>query len=128
MNVLRALGRSRVSSTVVMRLYKMYILLLFKYSSSTFLATSKTNLQKLQRVQNEGLRISLNLPRYIQIDLLHEYAGVEKVEERITTTNQRLLATMAAKNEHIQMMIQEQHLHAELSPRSPLDVLRSDVT
>ena len=123
MNVLRALSKSRVSAPVMMRLYKVYILSLLEYGSSSFIATSKVNQEKLQRVQNEAIRLCLNLPRYIRIDLLHEYAGIDKIWDRFKQTNRRLLGTMTVRNEHIRKMVQDQPLHHGILPVSTLDIL-----
>ena len=79
----------------------MYVLTLLEYGSSAFIATSKTNQAKLQKVQNEALRICLNLPRYIRIDLLHEYGGIDRVEEGMNKLNKRLLESMTASNKDI---------------------------
>ena len=128
LNVLRVLGKSRVSAPVVMRLYKVYILSLIEYGSTAFMAMSKMNFAKLQRIQNEAIRICLNLPRYIRIELLHEYAGIEKIIDRLSRTNKRLLKSMAANNEHVSKLCQEHHHHPSMLPRSPLDVLTTDLT
>ena len=123
MNVLRALSRSRVSAPVIMRLYKVYILSLMEYGSSSFIATTKGNREKLQRVQNEAIRLCLNLPRYIRIDLLHEYAGIDRIWDRLVKTNRHLLGTMTVTNEHIRKLAQDQPLNNGMSPVSPLDLL-----
>ena len=123
MNVLRALSRSRVSAPVIMRLYKVYILSLIEYGSSSFIATSKGNRDKLQRVQNEAIRLCLNLPRYIRIDLLHEYAGIDRIWDRLIKTNRRLLGSMTVSNEHIRKMAQDQPLNHGMLPVSALDLL-----
>lgn len=107
MNVLRALSRSRVSAPVILRLYKVYILSLMEYGSS-FITTSKVNREKFQRIQNEAIRLCLNLPKYIRIDLLHEYAGIERIWVRLMKTNRHLLGTMTQSNEHIRKMTQDQ--------------------
>ena len=125
MNVLRALSRSKVSPPVIMRLYKTYILSLVEYGSSTFVATSKGNREKLQKIQNEAIRLCLNLPRYIRIELLHEYAGIERIWTRLLQTNRSLLGTMSARNEHIHRMAQDQPLSQGMLPVSPLDLMMS---
>ena len=38
---------------------------------------------RLQRIQNEAIRICLKLPKYIRTKLLHEYASLEPIDERI---------------------------------------------
>ena len=96
-----------------MRLYKVYVLSLIEYGSAAFMAISKMNFAKLQRVQNIAIRICLNLPRYIRVELLHEYAGIGTIIDRLSRTNKQLLKSMAVNNEH----------HLGMLPRSPLDVL-----
>ena len=123
MNVLRALSRSRVSAPVIMRLYKVYILSLMEYGSSSFITTSKLNREKFQRIQNEAIRLCLNLPKYIRIDLLHEYAGIERIWVRLMKTNRHLLGTMTQSNEHIRKMTQDQPQNQNVLPISPLDLL-----
>jgi hypothetical protein len=125
LNVLRAIARAGVSPSITMRLYKMYVLTLLEYGSLAFLATSKSNQEKLQKVQNEALRICLNLPRYIRIDLLHEYAGIDRVEEGMKKLNKRLLESMTASNKDIGGLVTEQHLHVDMLPKSPLDILKT---
>ena len=93
-----------------MRLYKVYVLSLIEYGSAAFMAISKMNFAKLQRVQNIAIRICLNLPRYIRVEL--EYAGIDTIIDRLSRTN-KLLKSMAVNNEH----------HLGMLPRSPLDVL-----
>ena len=125
LNVLRALSRAGVSPHITMRLYKMYVRTLLEYGSSSFLVSLKSNMEKLQKIQNEAIRICLRLPRYIRIDLLHEYAGIDTIAERLKILNQRLLATMVSTNEDIKKLVDQQHLTQTLAPKSPLDLLRS---
>ena len=103
----------------------MYVRTLIEYGSSSFLAMPKSNMEKLQKIQNEAIRICLHLPRYIRIDLLHEYAGIDTIAERLKMLNQRLLATMVLTNEDIKKLANQQHLTQTLAPKSPLDLLRS---
>ena len=103
----------------------MYVLTLLEYGSSAFLATSKSNLDKLQKVQNEALRICLNLPRYIRIDLLHEYGGIHRVNEGMQKLNKRLLESMTISNEDIASLVSDQQRHVDMLPKSPLDLLKT---
>ena len=107
-----------------MKLYKTYILPLLEYGSIAFLAAPISHLEKLQKVQNEGIRICLGLPRYIRINLLHECAGLDKVEDRLKKLNQRLLQTMSRENADVRILVENRHLLANLNPKSPLDKLQ----
>ena len=103
----------------------MYIRPLLEYGSSSFIAASKTKLERLQKVQNEAIRCCLRLPRYIRIDLLHEYAGIDRVEERLKKLNTHLLESMARVNEDVKKLVDDQHIHEHSLPKSPLDILKS---
>ena len=123
LNVLRAISRAGVDKTVTMRLYKTYVRSLIEYGSIAFIAAPKSSLDKLQKIQNEAIRICLNLPRYIRIDLLHEYSGLNFVDKRLVHLNCNLLKSMNAHNEDIRDLLQCHKQNQELSPRSPLDIL-----
>ena len=127
LNVLRALAWAGTSPQVTMRLYKMYIRPLLEYGSSSFIAASKTKLERLQKVQNEAIRCCLRLPRYIRIDLLHEYAGIDRVEERLKKLNTHLLESMARVNEDVKKLVDDQHIHEHSLPKSPLDIYTEEL-
>ena len=74
-------------------------------------------------MQNEAIRISLRLPRYISINLLHEYAGIEKIGDKLIDKSKLLLEKMSMQNEHIRELMEEHELHANVAPRSPVDLL-----
>ena len=63
LSVLRVLSSAKTEPAVLLKLYKIYIRPLFEYGSSAFVAASRTQLSRLQNIQNEAIRISLSLPR-----------------------------------------------------------------
>ena len=91
--------------------------------SASFIAAPHTSLSKLQKVQNEAIRICLRLPRYIRIDLLHEYAGMSLIKERLEKINRDLLKTMVVQNDDIRDLLQHHKESQTILPKSPLDIL-----
>ena len=96
-----------------------------EYESVSFMAAPKSTLDQLQKAQNEALRTCLNLPRYIRTDLLHEYAGIDRISDRMKTLNKRLVQHMTRFNFHIKQLTESRLLSENMSPKSPLDVLFS---
>ena len=62
-----------------------------------------TVIDKIQRVQNSFIRLSLRLPKYVSARLIHEASGLPYVRERLSTVDQNHLARMHANPlaEHI---------------------------
>ena len=108
---------------MAMKLYKTYILPLIEYGSVSFIAAPKQALDKLQKVQDEAIRICLNLPRYIRTDLIHEYACLDFVKKRLQNHNVNLLKTMTKYNEDIQNLLHNHRTKLDIMPKSPLDIL-----
>ena len=108
-----------------MRLYKTYILPLIEYGSISFIGAPKLSFEKLQKLQNEAIRICLRLPRYIRIDLLHEYAGISTIHQRLEKSNRKLLCSMMNHNEDIRELMRNHDPMRDFKPRSPLDILDS---
>ena len=77
------LYRGGVDNSTLIRLYKTFIRPLVEYGCVALLASGTETISKFQRIQNEFIRVCLNLPRYIRTDLLHEAACLETVKERI---------------------------------------------
>ena len=123
LNVLRAISRAGVDKNILMRLFKTYVQPLMEYGSASFIAAPKTSLSKLQKTQNEAIRICLRLPRYIRVDLLHEYASLNPIKERLVNVNRRLLETMIIHNDDIRDLVQQRNSTQDSLPKSPLDIL-----
>ena len=66
----------------LLHLYKQVVRPIIDYGSISFLASSKTQRCRLQKIQNQAIRIALHLPRYTPISWLHELAGIEPLDER----------------------------------------------
>ena len=91
LNIFKLLVKNGVENSVLIKLYKTCVRPLFEYGNIAFLPA---NVKRLQQVQNEFIRLSLKLPRYIRINLIHEAAGLEMVENRLLDLNQGLLKKM----------------------------------
>ena len=78
----------------------------------------------MQKVQNKAIRIALRLPNYINIKLLHEYACLPMIKERLHHLGSNLLGKMASNNGLIKELIQQRGIPTtKRSHRSPLDIL-----
>ena len=105
LNVLRVLARNGVEPVVLLKLYKMYIRSIMEYGSFCFIAAPKIYLSKLQKTQNDALRVCLRLPSFIRIGLLHECASIETFEERMLKLNSNLLRKMYRHNPDIKFLV-----------------------
>ena len=70
------------SPETLLHLYKQVVRPIIDYGSISFIAARKTQKSRLQRIQNQAIRIALRLPRYTPISWLHELSGLETVNER----------------------------------------------
>mgnify|MGYP002775233228 CR=1 FL=1 len=70
-------------------LYKQCILPILTYACPVWSNTSKSNIEKLQKVQNRCLRMALNKNIRTKIKALHEEAKIQPVKERILDLTQK---------------------------------------
>ena len=124
--VLSTLARAGVEPPILMRLYQCYILSLIEYGSPSFIAAPKKQLDCLQKIQNDAIRACLRLPSYIRTSLIHEYAGIAPVKERLKSTSTRLLGKMRSHNEHVKQLMREHDDFGNSQPHSPLDILMAE--
>ena len=123
LNVLRVLSANGTDAPTLMKLYKIYVRPIIEYGSIAFMSAPKTQLSRLEQIQNEAIRICLRLPRYIRTSLLHEYASIEPVYERLKKLNVSLLETMKSKNVHIDKLVECHSQPTDNRHLSPLDNL-----
>ena len=125
LNVLKVLSRNGVEAAVIMKLYKIYVRPIIEYGCPSFVAATQTNLSHLQKIQNEAIRISLRLPRYIRTDLLHEYGAIDMVKDRLVQMSTQLLGKMRMNNEHVKALIENHTPSQDECHKSPLDLILS---
>ena len=121
-NVLKVLAYNGTKPEILMKLYKSYIRPIIEYGSIAFISAPKSQMERLQQIENTAIRTCLRLPKYIRNSLLHEYASLEPLSVRLIRFNVKLLNIMKSNNEHIQQLITD-HIHAEEGILSPLDVI-----
>jgi hypothetical protein len=93
LNAFKVLSVKGVDNRTMIRLYKTYVRPIFEYGCLAFLA-AESQIQRIQRLQNDFIRICLKLPRYLRTDLIHEAAGIETVEKRLQSLSSRLFSKM----------------------------------
>ena len=125
MNVLKVLARNGVQPKTLIRLYKIYVRPITEYGSAAFLAISSHQFDRLIQIENEAIRISLKLPRYLRRDLLHEYASMQPIRDRLLMLNSSLIARMKTHNSHVNNLCQNNSSHTDLCPKSPIDIVLS---
>ena len=91
MNVFKLLAKNNVDNCTMIRLYKTYVRPLFEYGSISFLPEG---IKRFQKIQNEFIRVSLRLPRYLSTDVIHNAAGLQPLDARIHSLNVKLMEKM----------------------------------
>ena len=80
-------------------------------------------MNNFQKTQNSAIRVCLRLPSYIRTSLLHEYASIEPVQERLCTLSTKLVARMTTHNGHINELVMNYDPANNNRHVSPLDIL-----
>ena len=120
---MKVLAGNGTDPPTLMRLYKTYVRPIVEYGSVAFMSAPKTQLSRLQQIQNEAIRICLRLPKYIRTSLLHEYASIEPISVQLLRLNGKLLNTMKLKNPHIETLVKDHVPQSDNRYLSPLDYL-----
>ena len=123
LNVLKVLSRSGTDAATLMRIYKIYVRPIIEYGSIAFLAAPKSQLSRLQSIENDAIRICLRLPKYIRNNLLHDYASLKPFTERLFDLNFSLLGKMVNHNVHVRKLVQEYTSPFDNCHFSPLDLV-----
>ena len=124
-NVLKALACNGVEPKILIRLYKVYVRPIMEYGSAAFISATTTQFERLHRIQNCAIRASLKLPKYIRSSLLHEYACLEPIKDRLYKLNHTLLPRMQRHNENIKLLCDNIPSETSLQPMTPIAVLRT---
>ena len=121
LNILRILAWGGTEPRTLIRLYKTYCRSLFEYGCVAFLHVPNSTLEIMQKIQNKAIRIALRLPMYISIDLLHKYACLPRIKERLHQLGSSLLGKMVTNNEVIKKLVKNRE--TSQPHRSPLDII-----
>jgi hypothetical protein len=82
LGVMRRIGKD-LSANMRCIVYKSIVSPLFEYCSSLLVGISKTNLEHLQKMQNQGMRIILRCNRRVRITDMLEALNFMSIKERI---------------------------------------------
>ena len=102
---------------------QVYIRPIIEYGSIAFTTAPKSQLDRLENIQFDAIRIALRLPKYIRKSLLNEYASIQPIHVRLTSLNTKLLDTMKQSNVHVKWLVQNYLPPNDNSHLSPLDYI-----
>jgi endonuclease/exonuclease/phosphatase family metal-dependent hydrolase len=80
---------------------------IFTYSFFSIARISKTNMNKLQTVQNRAIRSIYRLDWCSPVDLIHELSGLSLVEDRLTNLGKKYISIAEGRSELIELLISE---------------------
>ena len=80
------------SPATILQIYKQWVRPIFEYGIVSTITVSESVINKIQRVQNSFIRLSLRLPKHVSARLLHLASG----RERLISVGQNHLARMHA--------------------------------
>ena len=122
LGVFKLLSFGGVSNDVLIKLFKTFVRPLFEYGSISFVHIPK-QVQRLQKIQNIFIRTSLKVPSYLSTTLIHQAAGLEKVDERLQKLNKGLLGKMTKSELISALKIDHESIVPLNNYKSPFDIL-----
>lgn len=88
-------------------IYNALIGSIFTYSFFAIARIAKTNIERLQRVQNRAIRSIYRLDWTSPSDLIHEISGLTPISERLIQLGERYLAKAVLNNKQIALLLKE---------------------
>ena len=79
------------SPSTILQIYKQCVWPIFEYGSLSTITASDTIISEIQRLQNKFIWLSLRLPKYISVKLLHDSSGLPYVKDRLLSFATRTL-------------------------------------
>ena len=83
------------SPATLIQIYKQCVRPIFEYGSLSTITASDNIISKIQRLQNQFIRLSLRLPKYIIPWLLHDSTGLPYVKDHLLTCATKSLYRIA---------------------------------
>ena len=84
------------SPSTILQIYKQCVRPIFEYGSLSTITTSDTIISEIQRLHNKFIRLSLCLPKYISVKLLHDSTGLPYVKDRLFSHATKTLERISA--------------------------------
>ena len=83
------------NSATLIQIYKEFVRPIFEYGSLSTITASDKIISKIQRLQNQFIRLALRLPKYIIPRLLHDSTVLPYVKDRLLTCATKSLDRIA---------------------------------
>lgn len=106
-------------------IYTSIIRPIFTYGSSVWSSTSKTNIHKLQVLQNKVIRIITNAQWYVRNTQLHKETEIPPIEEYIRKSSKNFYHNMHNCSGAVHYNIGNRQLHTRLKRKLPIDLLNT---
>lgn len=107
-------------------LYKSLIRPLVLYGCVIWGNTSKTNLNRIQALQNKILRIAVNAPWYITNQQLHYELGMSTVQQHISKLTRKFHENLVNCSSAAFYELGQRRIHTRLKRNLPQDIYLSD--
>jgi len=88
-------------------IYNALIGSIFTYSFFAIARISKTNMERLQTVQNRAIRSIYRLDWCSPVDLIHELSGLPLIKDRLTNLGKKYIGAAEGRSELMELLISE---------------------
>ena len=110
--------------SLALPIYKQWVRPIFEYGIVSTITVSESICNKLQRVQISFIRLTLRLPKYVLVHLLHEASGLPYVRGRLITVGHNQLPRMHM-NPHVKHTINSAGTNIEWDKyKTPISILK----
>ncbi|CAF4462458.1 unnamed protein product [Rotaria magnacalcarata] len=103
LSLLRFLNRAAIepNHNIMINLYKSLIRTVIIYGYPVLPSADNKIWNRIQIIQNKGLRVALGLPHYTSVDYIHRIASIPIIKDYAVNLLERATSTAASNNEMI---------------------------
>lgn len=117
--------KSNLKTECTLLLYKSLIRPLITYACPVWLNTSKTNMKKLQALQNKILRIAINAPWYMRNSQIQKELSMEPLETYIRKIATHFFSEIQFCDSAVHYDLGQRNIHTRIQRRLPQDLLQA---